>query len=60
MRKGIVFLIGIILFSNFTAKSLNNEKKTLKIVRVSESPKIDGILDETVWQKAAVASEFVY
>lgn len=45
--------------SNFTAKSLNNEKRTLNITRVSETPKIDGILNDPVWINAPIAKDFV-
>jgi hypothetical protein len=34
------------------------EKKTLNIKRSFTSPKIDGVLDDAVWQNAEVASDF--
>jgi len=36
-----------------------NEKKEIQAVRVSEAPKIDGNLDELVWEKAHIARDFV-
>ncbi len=59
MRKGFYLIIVTISFlSNFTAKALNNEKRTLEIVKVEHGPKIDGLLDEDVWLQAAVAKDF--
>jgi len=52
-------LFVVILGLNFTAKSLNNEKKTISIVKVSESPKIDGILNDNAWLNASVAKDFI-
>jgi hypothetical protein len=57
VRKGI-FLIVVIFISNFTAKSMNNEKRTFEITKVSESPKIDGVLDDKVWENMPVANNF--
>jgi len=54
-----IFLIVIMLFVFSNAKALNNDKRTLEVKKVSENPKIDGILNESVWQKAAVAEDFV-
>ncbi|MCK5028835.1 MAG: carbohydrate binding family 9 domain-containing protein [Bacteroidales bacterium] len=58
--KNIVFGILIIGLSvlSFKVNALNNDKRTLEVVKVSESPKIDGILDESVWLNAAVAKDF--
>ena len=59
MRKGYFLLIvAIILLSNFKAQSLNNEKRSLRIVKVNKAPHIDGVLDESVWLNAAVAKDF--
>ncbi len=38
---------------------LAQEKKQLEIKRTEKPPKIDGILDDTVWQDAAVATNFI-
>ncbi len=59
MRKGIFLFLSIIgVGLSLNTKALNNEKKTLEIVKVHESPKIDGILDDDVWAKAAIARDF--
>ncbi|WP_242921309.1 DUF5916 domain-containing protein [Pontibacter liquoris] len=34
-------------------------QKSLQALRVSEAPKIDGVLDEAVWQQAQIASNFI-
>lgn len=51
-------LILILSVLSFNSSALNNEKKVLEIVKVKESPKIDGLLNESVWQNAAVAKDF--
>ena len=33
-------------------------KKTLQMVRATETPKIDGVLDDAVWQNAMEAKDF--
>ena len=34
------------------------ERYSIRAIRVDQSPKIDGVLDEAAWQRAAVISEF--
>jgi hypothetical protein len=34
-------------------------KKTIVAVRVQEAPKIDGILDDEIWKKAPIATDFI-
>jgi len=48
-----------ILFFFTTIVYSQNEKKEIQAVRVSEAPKIDGKLDELVWEKAHIARDFV-
>lgn len=59
MRKGILFCVSFVIFCGFRAYSLNNEKKTIEIVKASESPKIDGVLDDNSWKHAAIAKDFI-
>ena len=59
MRIGILLFAVIILISSFTANALNNDKKSLEVTKVSESPKVDGILNETAWKNASVANDFL-
>lgn len=54
-----MLIVVVIFMSNFTAKSLNNEKRTHNITRVSESPKIDGILNDPAWINATIAKDFI-
>jgi len=49
----------IILFFFTTIIYSQNEKKELQAIRVNESPKIDGKLDDLVWQNANIARDFV-
>ena len=50
----IVFLLNV-----FVANSQSIDKKVLHINRATEPPKIDGIINENIWQKAEVATGFV-
>jgi len=59
VRIGILLFAVIILISSFTANALNNDKKSLEVTKVSESPKVDGILNETAWKNASVANDFL-
>jgi len=38
---------------------LLKDKKQLNIVRAEKAPKIDGVLDDKVWEKAEIATDFV-
>lgn len=48
-------------FSNATEKDVDAvvTKKIIGAVRVQETPKIDGILDEEIWKNAPIASDFI-
>ena len=48
-------------FSNATEKDVDAvvSKKIIGAVRVQETPKIDGILDEEIWKNAPIASDFI-
>ena len=35
------------------------ERYTLPAVRIDQTPRIDGALDEAVWQRAALVEDFV-
>jgi hypothetical protein len=55
-------LRSIILVYTLTVFSLTinaQDKKTLNIVRTDTAPKIDGKLDDTAWQNAEIATDFV-
>jgi hypothetical protein len=42
-----------------TAQHESHEVYQVPAVRVMESPRIDGVLDEAIWQSAAVISDFI-
>lgn len=54
MRK-----IELLLILLFVATSTFAKKKQISAVRVSDSPKIDGVLDEPMWKNAKTASNFI-
>lgn len=59
--KRLVSTISAILFCSlalFAQEQKTLVKKQLQIFRTDSPIKIDGVLDEAIWQKAAVASDF--
>jgi hypothetical protein len=38
---------------------LTKDKKTLNITRASKKPKIDGVLDDKIWENAEIATDFI-
>lgn len=54
------FLTLIINFS-FAQKPENDSinRKKINAIKISNAPKIDGILDEEVWQNAPIATDFI-
>lgn len=57
MNTRSLYLI-IVLFC--TANSVfPQDKKTLTIQRTEHAPKIDGILDDVIWQNAEIATDFI-
>ncbi|WP_225036286.1 DUF5916 domain-containing protein [Winogradskyella sp. SM1960] len=55
-RSLCVFIATLLCLVNVT---LAQNKKTLNIHRATLAPKIDGILDDTIWQNAETATGFV-
>ncbi len=50
----------IILTSLFLiCSTYGQERKTLNILKTSVAPKIDGILDDSVWENANIATDFI-
>ena len=37
----------------------SSQTRNMPAVKTDHSPKIDGLLDDTVWQKAPVATDFI-
>ena len=46
------------MLSVITAQAFQSEKKSLSATRVEISPKIDGVLDEDVWNQANSSPEY--
>ena len=53
------YLVLLLFLSFYLVHSQEISKKILNIERTAESPKIDGIIDEEIWQNADIASGFV-
>ncbi|SFH09449.1 DUF5916 domain-containing protein [Pedobacter insulae] len=56
-----LFFTGLVIALSVTISAAQNAQPKKKLVaqRTSESPKIDGNLDDAVWAKAAVATDFI-
>ena len=54
--KNIV-ITSFLLFTTLIFSQIS--KKEMVAVRISEAPKIDGILDEAVWEKSEIGGDFV-
>ena len=55
------FLI-VAIFFGFSAYSQTSDsipRKKITIPRITDAPKIDGILDDAAWQNAPIATDFV-
>lgn len=54
MRKALLFIVivlsGLITFG---------QNKTIRAIKASEAPRIDGSIDEQVWQTAPIATDFI-
>ncbi|KEY19636.1 DUF5916 domain-containing protein [Kaistella antarctica] len=60
-----ILITTLLLFFSFlklysqTAESDSISRKKIKITRISNAPKIDGILDEEIWKSAPISKNFV-
>src|SRR5690554_4797478 len=54
--RTLSFVIILFCFANY---SFTQDKKTLYISRTEQAPKIDGNLDDAIWQTAGVATDFI-
>ena len=52
-------LFCVILFFTISLSSSTQEKKVLQIKRTEIPPKIDGVMDDTAWQDADIATDFI-
>jgi len=57
MKKNIIVLL--LLFSKFIYAQNSIIHKELIIKRTEKAPKIDGVLDDLIWQKTNIATNFV-
>ena len=58
MNTKIFWILFIILFGLNLLYGEIFDKKTYKIIKTASAPKIDGILDDSVWDKANTADNF--
>ena len=52
----LLLFLSIFLILNISGYS--QEKKSYQIIRTNKAPKIDGILDDAIWQKSEEAKDF--
>ncbi|WP_340063085.1 DUF5916 domain-containing protein [Ascidiimonas aurantiaca] len=53
-RKNVLFLFVLLTFSSYS----QIERKTLKATRIQDSPKIDGVLDDPIWDSLPAHGDF--
>ena len=56
---GMRILIIVTLLPLFAFGADTNRIKQLNALRITKAPKIDGVLDEAVWQNAQIANNFI-
>ncbi|TAL58064.1 MAG: hypothetical protein EPN85_12460 [Bacteroidetes bacterium] len=63
MKEIHLIVVLLLIISNTHGQSvptpLEDSLKTLKAIRITSAPKIDGLLDEEVWKNAEAASDFI-
>jgi len=60
MKTIIITIITLFIFQLSNAQ--NNDsipRKSINIIRVTDAPKIDGVLDDAAWENAPIATNFV-
>jgi hypothetical protein len=55
MRKGLVVILPIFMYAGL----LQAQLKTTMAIKVNQAPRIDGSLDDSAWQHAPVAFDFI-
>jgi len=58
MRRKIIYSILFIVLSH-CVYSQTTEKKAVSAIKIENHPKIDGILDESIWQSATTVNDFI-
>ena len=56
---GLILLLFITHFSFGQEENTAVVKKSIKAIRVETPPKMDGVLDDAVWNKAPIATDFI-
>ena len=59
MFKKFSFLLLAVCCMQFSIAQDTKNRKTIKAIRITEAPKIDGILDDDAWKNAELATDFV-
>ncbi len=59
-----IFILFILIFCSVAHSQeentvLSKDKKTLNITRATQKPKIDGVLDDAIWENAEIATGFI-
>ena len=57
-NRQIIFILFILLTMPYLAQS-NQNRKSIKTTRITQTPKIDGDLNDEAWKNAEVATDFV-
>ncbi|MEJ8801291.1 DUF5916 domain-containing protein [Pontibacter sp. H249] len=55
-----VFVVAALFGANVSAQNAKKQPpKELQALRINDAPKIDGVLDEAIWQQAQIATNFI-
>ena len=58
MRKSGLLIALCLSFVLANAQTSNAERKRIKASKITEAPRIDGVLDDEIWLKASIAEDF--
>ncbi|WP_233188706.1 DUF5916 domain-containing protein [Tenacibaculum sp. SG-28] len=58
-KKGFLYLILLLTSVLVKSQTLNKDRKKIDAKRTTTPPKIDGIVDESVWKEADIANNFI-
>lgn len=59
LKLPLFIFFSLLTFSIFSQSIDSIARKKINIIRISEAPKIDGILNDAAWINAAIATDFV-
>jgi len=60
--RSALLVISICFFNHVSAQDdivIPEDKKSLNISRTDKAPKIDGVLNEAIWENAEIATNFI-